>query len=140
LRSAGTAVLRRWSWRQRACLKRWMADGHDSLWGGAWLQVEAGGTGRRRTWLVQRRASEEDGSVSSRIGSKWHSEEHRRTVRGRVEWARARWLMWGRGEGKRGFASEPRRAVDKDTRGGARGRQKSGHHTWPVAITHARGQ
>jgi hypothetical protein len=29
----------------RACLKRWMADDHDSLWGGAWLRLEAGNTG-----------------------------------------------------------------------------------------------
>jgi hypothetical protein len=39
--------------------------------------------------------------------------EQRSVARGRAEWmARARWLLQGRGEGKRGFASEPRRAVD----------------------------
>jgi hypothetical protein len=35
--------------------------------------------------------------------------EWRWTARGRAEWASARRLLRGRGEGKRGFASAPRR-------------------------------
>jgi hypothetical protein len=63
--------------------------------------------------------------AEGRLGGDWRLEQ-RRTVGGRAE--RTRRERWSGDESievkKSGFASEPRRAGDKDTRGGARGRPR----------------